>query len=151
MNHKSIRGMRCSIARALSAVGDRWTLLIVREAFLGVRRFENFQTRLALARNILTLRLRGLVSEGILIKSRYQEKPDRYEYRLTDKGLELYPVILALMGWGDHWMADESGPPVTLTHKTCNHATEPVLACSHCGRALRAREIRVSRKAGAPA
>ena len=143
MNRKEIRAMKCSVARALSVIGDRWTLLILREAFLGVRRFEAFQQSLSLARNILTFRLQDLMEEGILRKSRYHEKPDRYEYFLTEKGRDLYPVMVALMEWGDRWMAGEAGPPVVLVHKSCEHESRPVLACSHCGKPLAPRDVRV--------
>ena len=136
MNRKQMRAMPCPVARALSVVGDRWTLLILREAFMGVRRFERFQQRLAVARNILTRRLQDLVEEGILQKSRYQEKPDRYEYFLTGKGSDLYPAMVTLMGWGDRWMADPAGPSVVLMHKSCEHASSPVLTCSHCARPI---------------
>ena len=141
MNRKQIRGMRCSVARALSAVGDRWTILIRREAFLGVKRFELFRERLSIARNILTSRLRELVREGILEKTRYQEKPERYEYRLTEKGVGLYPVLVTLMAWGDEWMGDGLGPPMLLVHKTCEHHLAPVVTCSHCGQLVVPREV----------
>jgi DNA-binding HxlR family transcriptional regulator len=143
MNRKQIRGMRCSVARALSAVGDRWTVLILREAFLGVKRFELFRERLSIARNILTSRLRELVREGILEKTRYQEKPERFEYRLTVKGTALYPVLVTLMAWGDQWMGDEMGPPMLLVHKPCEHQLAPVVTCSHCGQVVNAREVGV--------
>lgn len=134
--------MRCSVARALSAVGDRWTVLILREAFLGVKRFELFRERLSIARNILTSRLQELVREGILHKTPYQDKPVRYEYRLTEKGIGLYPVLVTLMAWGDQWMCDEMGPPMLLVHKPCEHQLAPTVTCSHCGQVLNPREVR---------
>ncbi len=142
MNRKQIRGMRCSVARALSAVGDRWTVLILREAFLGVKRFELFRERLSIARNILTLRLQELVREGILERTRYQEKPERFEYRLTEKGIGLYPVLVTLMAWGDRWMDDGLGPPMLLVHKPGEHTLAPVVTCSHCGHLVVPREVR---------
>ncbi len=148
MNRKQIRGTRCSVARALSAVGDRWTILILREAFLGVKRFELFRERLSVARNILTGRLQELVREGILVKARYQEKPDRYEYRLTEKGLGLYPVLVTLMAWGDRWMGDDLGPPMLLVHKPCEQHLAPVVTCSHCGLLVAARDVRAVPGAG---
>jgi DNA-binding HxlR family transcriptional regulator len=134
--------MRCSVARALSAVGDRWTVLILREAFLGVKRFELFRERLSIARNILTSRLQELVREGILQRTRYQEKPERFEYRLTEKGIGLYPVLVTLMAWGDRWMCDEMGPPMLLVHKPCEHTLAPVVTCSHCGQLVGPRDVR---------
>ena len=103
--------MPCSVARTLSIIGDRWTLLVLRDAFLRTRRFEDFQRQLGVTRHLLADRLRKLVAAGILEKVRYQEKPTRYEYRLTEKGLELHPVIVSMLRWGDRWMADEHGPP----------------------------------------
>ena len=142
MNRKQIRGMRCSVARALSAVGDRWTVLILREAFLGVKRFEVFRERLSIARNILTSRLRELVRDGILQKTRYQDKPERFEYRLTEKGTALYPVLVTLMAWGDQWMDDGLGPPILLVHQPCEHVLAPVVTCAHCGQLVAPREVR---------
>ena len=143
--------MRCSVARALSAVGDRWTILILRESFLGVKRFELFRERLSIARNILTSRLQELVREGILQKTPYQDKPVRYEYRLTEKGAGLYPVLVTLMAWGDQWMGDGSGPPMLLVHKPCEHQLAPAVTCSHCGQLLVAREVRAVPGPGLPA
>jgi DNA-binding HxlR family transcriptional regulator len=102
-------GQNCSIARALELVGERWTLLIIRDAFLGLRRFEEFQGCLGVARNVLSDRLGRLVSEGILERIRYQERPERFEYRLTDKGRELAVPVLALMQWGDRHLSEK--PP----------------------------------------
>src|SRR3954462_7637079 len=94
----------CSVARALEVVGERWTLLVLRDAFLGVRRFDDFQRSLGVARNILQARLERLVDEGLLERQPYQERPPRYEYRLTEKGIELWPAIVALMKWGDRYL-----------------------------------------------
>src|SRR4051812_30342975 len=104
--------MNCSIARALEVVGEWWTFLVIREAFLGVTRFEGFQEQLGIARNVLTSRLRALVSKGVLERTKYQERPPRFEYRLTEKGRDLYPVLLALMGWGDRWESPKGAPVV---------------------------------------
>src|SRR6185437_16671788 len=99
----------CSIARALEVLGDRWTLLVIRDAFLGVHRFDDFQRDLGVARNVLSDRLARLVDEGLLERRRYQERPERFEYRLTEKGLDLFEVLAALMHWGDRWYAP-AGP-----------------------------------------
>ena len=104
----------CSIARSLEAIGDRWTMLVVRDAFLGVRRFEEFQDRLGVARNILSDRLGRLVDDGILEKRPYQERPQRFEYRLTEKGRDLFPVMISLMKWGDAYALDPGGPPMLV-------------------------------------
>src|SRR5918998_127305 len=101
MLRRDYAGQNCSIAGTLELVGERWTLLIVRDAFLGIRRFDDFQRNLGIARNVLQSRLERLVEEGILKREPYQERPPRYEYRLTRKGVDLWPVLVALMGWGD--------------------------------------------------
>lgn len=121
-------------------------MLVIREAFNGVRRFDDFQARLGIARNVLASRLQGLVDHGILERRLYQERPERFEYRLTEKGRDLYPVLISLMRWGDKHMAGESGPPVLLTHEPCGHAPDAVLACSTCGKQLVAREVKAEFK-----
>lgn len=131
----------CSLARSLAVIGDRWTLLILRDAFLRVRRFDDFQARLGIARRVLAERLAGLVADGILEKVAYQDRPTRYEYRLTPKGLDLYPAILALVHWGDTHYADGDGPPVAHRHKACGHVFRSVLACSECGEPVDARSV----------
>jgi DNA-binding HxlR family transcriptional regulator len=141
MRWDEIGAVPCSIARTLSVIGDRWTLLVLRDAFLRTRRFEDFQRRLGVTRHLLADRLRKLVEAGILEKVRYQEKPARYEYRLTEKGLDLYPVILALLGWGDRWMAGEAGPPLALVHRSCGHRVRPMLACPECGEPISPRDV----------
>lgn len=129
------------MARALAVVGDRWTLLILRDAFLQVRRFDDFQARLGIARRVLAERLAGLVRDGILEKSAYQQRPTRHEYRLTEKGLALYPVILSLVHWGDAFYAGPDGLPVLHQHKACGHDFRSVLACSECGEPVGARDV----------
>lgn len=141
MRWNEIGEMECSVARALSAVGDRWSLLILRDAFLGVRRFEQFQTDLGTTRHRLADRLRKLVEHGVLARVPYQERPRRFEYRLTEKGKDLYPVVVALVRWGDRWMAGKAGPPVELVHRSCGHAIVPTLACPDCGEAIAARDM----------
>lgn len=134
--------MECSIARTLDVIGERWALLIVRDAFYGVRRFDDFQRGLGVARNVLTDRLNQLVAHGVFDRRRYQERPERYEYRLTPKGRDLLPVVLAMMRWGYRWANDDAAiPPLTVTHLTCGHDTTPVVACSECGGELRLGEI----------
>jgi DNA-binding HxlR family transcriptional regulator len=134
MRRTSFAGMNCSVAGALEILGEWWTMLIVRDAFMGVRRFEDFQRRLGIARNVLTTRLQKLVAAGILERRRYQERPERFEYRLTAKGIELYPILVSLMQWGDRWApAETKGPPVVLIHRECGHESRPHLVCDHCG------------------
>ncbi len=124
-------------------VGDRWTLLVLREAFLRTRRFEDFQDRLGVARNILTDRLQKLVDHGVLERRKYQEKPARFEYRLTEKGLDLYCVIMSLVAWGDRWMDEGEGRPLEHIHQECGHVMAPVQVCSECGEPIHAKNVRV--------
>lgn len=141
MRWNDLSDERCSVARTLAIVGDRWTLLILRDAFLRVRRFDDFQSRLGIARRVLTERLATLVAHGVLKKVAYSQRPTRHEYRLTDKGLALYPVILSLAHWGDVHCDDGTGPPVVHRHKACGHDFRSVLICSECGDPLDARGV----------
>ncbi len=145
---RSFELMNCSIARALDVVGEWWTLLVIREAFRGVRRFDGFVERLGIAPNILTTRLRRLIEHGILVERPYQDRPLRVEYRLTDKGRDLYAVVVALMQWGDHWYAQD-GPPVEIVHRDCGHNADPRFVCAHCGATLHARNTQAIRGSGA--
>jgi len=131
----------CSLSRTLAVVGDRWTLLILRDAFLRVRRFEELEKSLKIARRVLSERLALLVDEGILARVPYQHRPTRYEYRLTEKGLDLYPAILSLVHWGDKHYPDKKGPPVLHKHLKCGHDFHSVLTCSECGEPVSAREV----------
>jgi DNA-binding HxlR family transcriptional regulator len=124
------RPVSCSIGRAMEILGERWTFLILRESFYGVRRFSDMQRNLGIARNILSTRLQTLVANGILERRLYQDEPPRHEYRLTEAGRDLYPAIVTLMRWGDRHLSDE--PPVVLRHNSCGHEADPLLVCSHC-------------------
>ena len=110
--------MSCSVAQCLDVVGEWWSLLIIRDAMMGVRRFDDFQARLGISRNILTQRLNYLVGKGILARVPYSDHPPRAEYRLTDRGRDLWPVITAMRQWGDTWAAPD-GPPLMIRHKSC--------------------------------
>jgi DNA-binding HxlR family transcriptional regulator len=131
----------CSIARALEVLGDRWTLLIIRDAFMGVRRFEDFQRSLDVARNVLTDRLGRLVDEGVLERARYQERPERFEYRLTAKGVDLWPTTMALLQWGDRHYASEGGRPRIVRHRDCGGEVTRHLTCERCGAELSPRDV----------
>jgi DNA-binding HxlR family transcriptional regulator len=141
MRRTSFEDVNCSVAQCLEVVGEWWSLLIVRDAFLGVRRFDDFQARLGISRSVLDQRLTRLVEQGVLDRVRYQEHPPRDEYRLSEKGRDLWGVVTAMRQWGDRWAAPD-GPPIEVVHLACGHRSEAQFICSHCGEALGARSMR---------
>jgi DNA-binding HxlR family transcriptional regulator len=140
MERKSFSEMHCSVAQCLEVVGEWWSLLILRDAFLGVTRFDEFQRRLGISRNVLNQRLASLVDAGVLVKVLYSEHPPRYDYRLTEKGRDLWSVVTAMRQWGDKYAAPD-GPPLRLVHKNCGQIAEAQLVCSVCGEPVRARDV----------
>ncbi|MEM9514129.1 MAG: helix-turn-helix domain-containing protein [Actinomycetota bacterium] len=131
----------CTIARSVNVLGDHWNLLLIRDACLGTRRFEDFQRQLGIGRNILSSRLERLVGEGLLDKVQYQDRPVRHEYRLTDKGREVYPILAAMAAWGDRWLTGPEGTPLVLHHTSCDHDMHAVVTCSECAAALDVRDV----------
>jgi DNA-binding HxlR family transcriptional regulator len=142
MRRTSFESVNCSVARALEIVGEWWSLLIVRDALLGVRRFDDFQARLGISRNVLAQRLQTLVDQGVLERVPYSEHPPRHEYRLTEKGRALWQVVNAMREWGDAWAPTPGGPPSLLVHRTCGEVTRVVPTCEHCGEELVGPELR---------
>jgi DNA-binding HxlR family transcriptional regulator len=143
MHRTSFEEMNCSIARSLEVIGEWWTPLILRDAFFGVTRFEEFQQRLGIARNVLAARLDTLVDHGVLDRRPYDEARGRYDYLLTEKGKALWPVLVALRQWGDEWIVGRGKEPVRMVHTTCGHRSTGVLTCDRCGARLRRGEVRV--------
>jgi DNA-binding HxlR family transcriptional regulator len=143
-------GQTCSIARTLEVIGERWTMLIVRDVFLGLRRFDDIQADLGIARNVLAGRLERLVETGVLAKVSYQEHPPRHEYRLTDKGRDLWPVMVELMQWGDRHAPGPDGPPVVYRHRGCGGALASGRVCDVCGAVVERPEVAVEAGPGAP-
>jgi DNA-binding HxlR family transcriptional regulator len=133
----------CAVAAAVEILGDRWSLLVLREAFFGVRRFEELRRNTGAAKNILADRLTRLVADGILSREQYSERPPRFEYRLTEKGLDFWPVIVTLAQWGARWGDLDLGPAIALQHRACGSVVEPALTCPDCGEPLDARSMRV--------
>lgn len=144
-------GQVCSVAGALEVVGERWTLLIVRDVLLGLRRFDELQDDLAIARNVLQARLERLVETGVLERRRYRDHPPRHEYFLTEKGLDLWPTLMALMRWGDRHAAPPGGPPVLITHRGCDGAMDDHRLCSRCATKLGPRDVIAAPGPGASA
>ena len=142
MKRKALDGMNCSIAQTLDVVGDPWTLLIVRDAMFGVRRFEQFQESLGIPRTTLSTRLATLVDHGVLDRRPYQTHPERHEYVLTEKGRALNSVMIAMLQWGDRW-SELPEPPVTLIDADTGTPVEPLYIDRTSGRPLA--DIKVSR------
>lgn len=150
MRRTSFADMQCSVAQALEQIGEWWTLLIIRDALLGVRRFEHFQRRLGIARNILSSRLDALVDNGILERRAYSERPERFEYVMTPKGRALWEVMTAIRQWGDDWALEEDQHPIVLVHDECGHVCRSVPHCSECGNELALPDIHVEAAPAAP-
>ena len=140
----------CSVARAVDIFGDAWTLLILRDCMHGVRRFDEFQKSLQIARNTLSDRLSGLVSAGVLTKQFYQDNPPRYEYLLTEMGHDLFPVVSAILAWGDRWLDGGDGAPVKLYHETCAHDLDTQVVCGYCGEPINDSEVQLCLGPGYP-
>lgn len=130
----------CSIAKSLEVIGERWSLLIVRDVFNGHRRFGEIQASLGVARNVLAARLQRLVDEDILERRQYQASPPRHEYFLTEKGLDLWPTLIALLSWGDRYSPSPGGPPKLIRHKVCGGQVSERGICESCGEVLSARD-----------
>ncbi|SHK98346.1 transcriptional regulator, HxlR family [Pseudonocardia thermophila] len=137
------RGRPCSVAAALSVVGERWALLVVRELLFGNHRFADIARNTAAPRDVLTARLRHLEAAGIVERRRYQDKPARYSYHLTEAGRDLAGVVAALRAWGDRWAVDE--PPLAVQHD-CGHPFDPAVVCRHCGREATARSLTITKQ-----
>jgi DNA-binding HxlR family transcriptional regulator len=137
----SFRAMHCSLARALDAVGEWWSPLVVRDLYLGLGRFDELQADLGISSKVLSLRLAALVAAGIVARTPYQSRPRRDAYVLTEKGRALVPALLALMAWGDRWASPDGRPPLVFRHEPCGRVVEAQVTCSHCGRELHASEV----------
>lgn len=143
MLRHTYEGQDCNLARTLEVVGERWTLLIVRSALLGIKRFDGFLGNLDIARNVLTNRLTRLVEHGIMERVPYQDRPVRYEYQLTPAGRDLTRGVIALMQWGDRHLHYEQGPPRRADHIGCEGGVHVELHCDRCGRQVHDEEVDV--------
>jgi DNA-binding HxlR family transcriptional regulator len=128
------------MARSAHVLGDSWNLLIIRQACLGTRRFDDFKKALGIGRNILTTHLNRLVEDGLLVRVPYQERPLRHEYRLTDKGREVYPILAAMAAWGDKWLTGPEGTPLVLHHIACGNDMHAEVVCNECHQPIDVRE-----------
>jgi DNA-binding HxlR family transcriptional regulator len=134
----SLASVHCSIARTMEVLADGWTALILRDVFAGITRFDHLREDLGVSRKILTARLDRLVEQGILERRAYSDHPPRHDYLPSAKGTELYPLVLAIMAWGDRWAAGSEGPPAMVRHHSCGHHARPIMTCDHCREPLTA-------------
>lgn len=141
MQRTNFGDIACSIARTLNVIGEPWSPLILRDVYVGVRRFDQIQASLGISRKVLTDRLKCLVEAGVLARQMYDDRPPRYEYALTAKGTELVDVLMVMVGWGDKWLAGEAGPPVLYRHTACGRVGRVELRCAHCGGPMRAGDV----------
>lgn len=143
MARKSLAHLECSVANTVEVVNDAWTVLILRDSFLGVRRFDQFVTSLGIARNTLTDRLDRLVGAGIMTAEPYQDRPVRYEYCLTDKGRDLFDILMTLWAYGERWTPPPNPERRRAMHVECGHEADAVAHCGHCGERLTRRNVRL--------
>lgn len=143
--------MHCSLARTLASVGDAWSQLILRDIWLGVRRFDDIVTNLGISRNLLASRLKDLAADGVITATRYSARPPRNEYSLTDAGRELVPPLLALMAWGDRWRGADAGAPLLVRHRSCGCITRMIVACEQCGEVVSGDDVTVEAGPGGAA
>ncbi|KOV80773.1 helix-turn-helix domain-containing protein [Nocardia sp. NRRL S-836] len=146
MSYASFASLPCTLGRPAALLGERWTLLLLRQIFLGTRRFEDFQSAMEISRSVLTDRLSMLLDEGVLKRVPYQaDGRTRHEYRLTEKGRDLYPVLMALRTWGEKWMlAEQEDEPFSLEHRDCGGGVRAKVECTGCGAELTARDVHVT-------
>ncbi len=144
MSRSDLSQMTCSVARTVEIVGDSWTQMIFREMFLGSRRFDDLLRHTGASPHVLSQRLKRLEAEGIVVRRPYNDRPPRHEYKLTEKGRDLWPVVIALKSWGDRWLDGPAETPITLTHAKCGQTTQPQLVCSDCGEPIDALSCRAS-------
>ncbi|MFN2561383.1 MAG: winged helix-turn-helix transcriptional regulator [Jatrophihabitans sp.] len=150
MKRTTFANWPCSIARTVDLLGDWWTPLVLREAFYGTTRFDDFERVLGIGRNVLTQRLGRLVDADILERKAYQQNPPRYDYVLTDRGRDFFPVLAAINSWGDRWLATDDGPPVVMEHASCGHDTTAEVVCANCGEPLRLADVSLHLGPGYP-
>lgn len=142
MSRAELSNMTCSVARTLEIVGDSWSLMVLRELFLGSRRFDDLRRQTGGSPHLISQRLKRMEAEGIVTRRAYQQRPVRHEYRLTDKGIDLWPVIVTLKDWGDRWGDWPDEVPLELVHKDCGHTTAVNITCTSCNATMSARDVR---------
>ena len=142
MRASQLAKMTCTIARSVDAIGDPWTIMIIKELFLGQKRFDDIQMYTGMSPHLLSVRMKKLEKHGIVQRRAYQQRPTRYEYRLTEKGIDLWPILVAFKDWSARWSKWPQGEPLNIRHKACGHVTALRVVCSHCGEPINARDVR---------
>ena len=143
MQRTDFSEMTCSIARSLAVAGEPWSPLVLRDVWVGIRRFDDIQRDLGISRKVLAERLRHLVEAGMLERRPYSERPTRHEYVLTRKGFEFVDVLMAMAVWGDRWAAGDAGPPVLRRHRACGQIAQVEMHCSVCGEIMHSADVDV--------
>jgi DNA-binding HxlR family transcriptional regulator len=142
MRSSQLAKMTCTIARSVDVIGDRWTIMIMKELFLGQRRFDDIQTYTGISPHLLSVRMKKLERDGVVQRRAYQQRPARYEYRLTEKGIDLWPILVAFKDWSARWCRWPTGEPLAIRHKGCGHVTGLKVVCSHCDEPINARDVK---------
>lgn len=141
MQRTQFGDLACSIARTLDVIGEPWSPLILRDVYVGMDRFEQIQADLGISRKVLTERLKWLVESGVLVRQQYEQRPPRYEYKLTPKGTELVDLLMVMVAWGDKFADQGAGPPVLYRHRACGEISHVELRCAHCGESMRGGDV----------
>jgi DNA-binding HxlR family transcriptional regulator len=142
MRASELAQMTCTIARAVDSFGDAWTMMVIKELFLGQKRFDDIQTYTGISPHLLSVRMKKLEKHGIVQRRAYQERPRRYDYRLTEKGLDLWPILIAAKDWSAKWGAWPDGEPLKIRHNGCGEVTSLKVVCSGCGAPIGPRDVR---------
>jgi DNA-binding HxlR family transcriptional regulator len=142
MRSSQLAKMTCTIARSVDVIGDPWTIMIMKELFLGQRRFDDIQMYTGMSPHLLSVRMKKLEKVGVVQRRAYQQRPSRYEYRLTEKGIGLWPILVAFKDWSARWGRWPKGEPLDIRHKACGHVTALKVVCSHCDEPINARDVR---------
>jgi DNA-binding HxlR family transcriptional regulator len=147
MRSSELVKMTCTVARSVDVIGDPWTMMIIKELFLGQRRFDDIQTYTGISPHLLSVRMKKLEKHGIVQRRAYRQRPERYEYLLTGKGIDLWTILIAFKDWSAKWGEWPTGEPLTIRHKACNHVTPLKVVCSYCNEPLTARDVRTEMSA----
>ncbi len=134
-----------AVGKALEIFSDNWSFSVLQELFFGVKRFDDFQRSLNISRSVLTRRLRHLETQNIISRYQYSTRPSRYEYRLTERGIDMYPIFVQLKSWGEKWLDDSQTSNLDLIHTTCGHSLDVIVTCKSCSEEINARNVAINK------